>query len=278
MGTLYVVATPIGNLEDITLRALRVLREVGLIAAEDTRVTRKLLARHAIATPMLSFHQHSPPGRLEAILERLASADVALVTDAGTPGISDPGTELVARAHEAGVCVVPVPGPSAVAAALSASGFAGDAHLFLGFLPRRATDRRALLTSVALEHRTLVAFEAPHRIAAALADICLALGPDRPMVVARELTKLHEQVWRGSAAEAAATWSERPPRGEFALVMAGCPVEARTARDAHWSDDEVRAAMSELLADGLGAREASRRVARRSGRSAREAYEIAHRG
>ena len=274
MGTLYVVATPIGNLEDVTLRALRVLSEVGLIAAEDTRVTRKLLGRHGVRTPLVSFREHTTPARRAALVARLAGADMALVSDAGTPGVSDPGAALVADALAAGHAVVAVPGPSAVAAALSVSGLPADAYVFLGFLPRRAAERRAELARVAAEHRTLVLFEAPHRFQATMADLAAVLGTERTVTVTRELTKRHEQVWRGRLADVPQLLADVPARGEIAVVVAGRPADEPGER---WSEADVGAAVGRLRADGLGARDAARRVAARSGWTAREVYELAHR-
>ncbi|MEK7874335.1 MAG: 16S rRNA (cytidine(1402)-2'-O)-methyltransferase, partial [Chloroflexota bacterium] len=193
MPTLYVVATPIGNMEDLTARALRILREVQLIAAEDTRTTRKILARHGITTPLVSFHEHNKSARLPALLDALADKDVALVSDAGTPLVSDPGYELVVEAVRRGYRVAPVPGPSAVTAALAVAGLPADQFTFLGFLPRDKKARSRLLAEVGSQPRTIVAFEAPHRVRASLADMALALG-DRRMAVCRELTKLYEEV------------------------------------------------------------------------------------
>ncbi len=218
MPTLYVVATPIGNLEDITLRALRVLREVDLIAAEDTRRTLRLLNHYNIKKPLISYHEHNKLARIPEILKILEEKDVALVSDAGVPGVSDPGRELVAAALEAGFKVVPIPGPSAIPTALSVSGLPADQFLFLGYLPRKRSERRKLLSSVAEEERTLVAFEAPHRLRESLSDILEVLG-DREIAVCRELTKLHEEIFRGKVSEALERFRE--PLGEFTLVLAG---------------------------------------------------------
>jgi 16S rRNA (cytidine1402-2'-O)-methyltransferase len=196
MGTLYLVATPIGNLEDITLRALRLLREADLIAAEDTRHTGRLLAHYGIHTPQISYHEHNKLTRLDTVLQALETGNVALVSDAGTPGLSDPGYELVRTAIAHGFTVVPIPGPSALTAALVASGLPSDAFVYLGFLPRRQNDRRRLLHELCDERRTLVAFETAPRLAATLQDIEEILG-ERGIVVARELTKLYEEIWRG---------------------------------------------------------------------------------
>jgi 16S rRNA (cytidine1402-2'-O)-methyltransferase len=272
MGTLYVVATPIGNLEDITLRALRVLREVPLIAAEDTRHTRKLLNHFAIATRAVSYHQHSPAARVEAILAALAAGDVALVTDAGMPGISDPGQPLVAAVLAAGHAVVPVPGPTAVIAALAASGLPSDQFTFLGFLPRRSTERRQALRDVRALPHTLICYEAPHRLLACLDDLLAVLG-DRPAALARELTKVHEEVQRGSLvllrAEAAA---DGGPRGEYTVLIGGASSSAERADS---PEAEVRARLGVLLAGGVSTRDAARQVAEELGMPRREAYRLA---
>ena len=219
MGTLYVVGTPIGNLEDITLRAIRVLREVDLIAAEDTRVTRTLLAAHDVRTPLTSYHEFSGPNKVRRLVERLTDADVALVSDAGMPGLSDPGFPLIRAAIEAGVPVVPIPGPTAILAALVASGLPMHAFCYLGFLPRKGGERRRFLAGLTEAAQTTVVFESPHRVAAALADVVAVLGPERQLAVGRELTKKFEEVARGSAAELAEHFARRAPRGEFTLVI-----------------------------------------------------------
>ena len=220
MGTLYVVGTPIGNLEDLSARAARTLAEVDAIAAEDTRVTARLLARLGVRKPMLSYRAPVERRGLPAVLRALAGGDVALVTDAGTPGVNDPGQRLVAAAVEAGHRVVPIPGPSAVAAALSVSGFTGDGYLFLGYLPRKPGEMRRLLAALAEEPRPAVGFDSPHRVLRSLAAIAEAL-PERRLVVGRELTKLHEQVVRGTAAECVEQLRGKE-RGEFTLVVEGC--------------------------------------------------------
>jgi 16S rRNA (cytidine1402-2'-O)-methyltransferase len=272
MGTLYVVATPIGNLEDITLRALRVLREVPLIAAEDTRHTRKLLNHFGIATRAVSYHQHSPTARVTAIVAALAEGDVALVTDAGMPGISDPGQPLVAAALAAGYPVVSVPGPTAVIAALAASGLPSDQFTFLGFLPRRGVERRAALRSVCALSHTLICYEAPHRLLACLDDLVAVLG-DRPAALARELTKLHEEVRRGSLAELrAAVEAGGGPRGEYTVLIAGAPVSAGPSPA---PEVTVRERLGALLAGGASTRDAARTVADELGVPRREAYRLA---
>lgn len=227
IGTLYLVATPIGNLEDITLRAIRVLREVSLIAAEDTRHSGRLLKHFAIDTPMLSFHEHSDPSRQARILEALEAGDVALISDAGMPGISDPGFALVTAALAAGAHVSPVPGASALTAAVPVSGLVPEGFLYLGFLPRRGTERRALLEPLRALAYPLVIYEAPHRLVACLRDIEQVLG-DRPLTVARELTKLHEEIVRTTLSAGQARYTTEAPRGEFVLVV-GVPQEVPTS-------------------------------------------------
>ena len=218
-GTLYVVATPIGNLEDITLRAARILREADVIAAEDTRHTRKLLAHLDVHTPLTSFHAHSGTARLERILNKLAQGkNVALVTDAGTPGIADPGQPLIAAAVAQGIPAVPVPGPTAAAAAVSIAGFPGSMFCFLGFLPRRSSRRKRLLESVADLPFTLVIYASPYRLVDDL-EVCHECLGDREVVVARELTKLHEEILRGTLTEMLAHFAENQPRGEFTLAV-----------------------------------------------------------
>lgn len=220
-GLLYVVATPIGNLEDITLRAVRILREADVIAAEDTRHTRKLLAHLDIHTPLTSFHAHSGTARLERILRTLEEGkSVALVTDAGTPGIADPGQPLIAAAVESGIPVIPVPGPTAAAAAASIAGFPGSMFCFIGFMPGRPSRRKRLLESVADLPFSLVLYASPYRLLEDL-EMCQACLGDRDVVVARELTKVHEEVLRGTLTEMLAHFAEVEPRGEFTLLVRG---------------------------------------------------------
>ena len=221
MGTLYVVATPIGNLEDITLRALRVLKQVPLVAAEDTRVTRTLFRAHDIHTPLASFHEFTSAARRGRLVERLEAGDVALVTDAGTPAVSDPGYALIRDALSAGHDVVPVPGPSSVMAALMVGGLPTHAFCFLGFLPRTTAARKKFFQRHADNEATLIVFESPYRVLASLKDLVATLGAGRPIAVARELTKRFEEVFRGTAASALAHFSEHAPRGEFTLVIGG---------------------------------------------------------
>jgi len=218
MPVLYVIATPIGNLEDISLRALRLLQEMKLIAAEDTRTTRHLLNAHNIKTPLTSYHERSKKAKLDYLLNYLEKEDLALVSEAGMPGLSDPGYELIVAAIERGISVVPIPGASAVITALVVSGLPTDQFIYLGFLPRRKGQRQRLLSSIVDEPRTIVAFETPHRLRKALSDIEEILG-NRRLSVCRELTKVHEEIFRGRVSHAREHSAE--PRGEFTLVIEG---------------------------------------------------------
>ncbi len=218
MFTLYVVATPIGNLEDVTLRAIRVLREVGLIAAEDTRKTKRLLSAYQIKTPLTSYHEHNKQAKLPYLLKALEEGDVALVSEAGMPGINDPGYDLILAAVEHDVSVVPIPGPSAITTALAVSGLTTEQFVHLGFLPRKKGARRKLLESVAVEPRPIVAFETPHRLSVALKDVSEVLG-ERRLAICREMTKLHEEIFRGTVSEAIDHFAN--PRGEFTLIIEG---------------------------------------------------------
>ena len=288
-GTLYVVATPIGNLGDVTLRALEVLRAVPLIAAEDTRHTRRLLDRHGIATRATSYHAQSGPGRTAALLDHLrGGADLALVTDAGTPAVSDPGGELVAAWGGEGGRVVPLPGASAVLAAVAATGLAGPRWAFEGFLPRTGRERRERLARIAADERGAILYEAPGRVAATLRDLAAACGADRPAAVCRELTKIHETIVRGtlgSLAEAAAGGDVSggraapgepghiPARGEFVLVV-GAWADARPAApaDVPATLEAARAEVDALVAGGVARGEAARRVAAATGLPRRQLY------
>ena len=264
MPSLYIVATPIGNLEDISLRALRVLQEVGLIAAEDTRKTRHLLSAYQIKKPLTSYHEHNKKAKLAYILTCLQEKDVALVSDAGMPGISDPGYELIVAAIERGIPVVPVPGPSVVLTALSVSGLPSHQFLYLGFLPRRKGERRRLLEAVASEPRTIVAFESPHRLPATLRDLEELLG-NRRVALCRELTKVHEEVFRGTVRAAIEHFQE--PRGEFTLVIEG---KGKTEQDT--SAKEVEEQLRRLKKGGASAKEAVARVVESTGLPKREIY------
>jgi 16S rRNA (cytidine1402-2'-O)-methyltransferase len=274
-GTLYVVATPIGNLGDVTFRALETLRTVPLIAAEDTRIARRLLGRYEIETRLVSYHARSGPGRAGELLEHLRTgADLALVTDAGTPAVSDPGGELVAAWATAGGRVVPIPGASAVLAAVAATGLAGPRWGFEGFLPRTGRERRERLARVAADERATVLFEAPTRLAATLRDLAAACGADRPAAVCRELTKLHEQVVRGTLAEleTAVRDGSIPARGEVALVIAGSDAAA-AGRPSTVDVDAARVRVATLVAGGTRAADAARQVAGETGLSRRALYQ-----
>ncbi len=267
MSTLYLVATPIGNLEDITLRALRILREVPLIAAEDTRQTRKLLQRYEIETPLVAYHEHNKAHKTAALVEKLAEGDLALVSDAGTPAINDPGWELVQAALHAGHTVTPIPGPSAPLAALIASGLPTDAFLYLGYLPRKSSARRTALQEVRDLPYTLIFLETPHRLQAALQDLLSELG-NRRIAVARELTKVHEEIWRGDLESACRHFSETAPRGEFTLVLEGC----RTPEAQTWPEERLRTAIADARRSGEAPSRAARRLAAQSGWPRREIY------
>ncbi len=270
-GCLYLVATPIGNLEDISLRALRVLKEADLIACEDTRETAKLLQRYGIAKRTISYHEHNEIVRAaELVLDLEQGARVALVSDAGTPGISDPGYHLVTLAIRHGVPVVPIPGPTAFSAALAASGLPGDSFHFIGFLPARRTQRRKALRALARESATAVFYEAPHRLADSLADMAAILG-NRPAVLAREVTKLHEEFLRGNLEELTDTVKKRAPRGEF-TVLVGPADRAARPKPARPSPS-LRARIQRLQkSKGLELKAALKIVARQLGLSRSEAY------
>jgi 16S rRNA (cytidine1402-2'-O)-methyltransferase len=268
MGDLYVVGTPIGNLEDITFRAVRVLREVSLIAAEDTRKARILLDHYEIPTPVTSFFEGNERRKTEAILRALAQGDVALISEAGMPTISDPGYPLVKAAAAEDIRVVPIPGPSAHTAALVASGLPTDQFLFLGFLPRKTSDRAALLADVAALPATLILYESPHRVEETLDALRDALG-NRPAALCREMTKRYEEVWRGDLDGALAHLAEQRPRGEFTLVVGGCPDTAQV-----WDEDRVRAALQEARDRGLSHSQAARKVAKRAGWDRGDVYDL----
>lgn len=275
-GILYVVATPIGNLGDITVRAIATLRSVPLIAAEDTRHTARLLSHHGVTTRTTSYHARSSPARETALVEHLRSgADLALVTDAGTPAVSDPGSSLVSAWASEGGRVVPIPGASAVLAAVVASGVAGPHWAFEGFLPRTGRGRRERLQRIADDDRGAILFEAPGRVAATLADLVTTCGTERPGAVCRELTKLHETVERGSLGElgALALDGRIPARGEFVLVV-GAWIGGRPRSDELEADalEAARAEVERLVADGVARGEAAKQVAAGSGIPRRKLY------
>ncbi len=264
MPSLYIVATPIGNLEDMSLRAIRILREVKLIAAEDTRKTRVLLDKYEIKTPLTSYYEHNKLEKLDYILSQLESIDLAIVSEAGMPGICDPGYELVAAASAKGISIVPIPGPSAVITALAVSGLPTDRFTFIGFLPRRIGERRQALESVVHETGTIIAYETPHRLKEALNDIIYVLG-NRKIAVCRELTKMYEEIYRGTVSEAQEHFAD--PRGEFTLVIEG------KAKEKPRLTDEVVSKLEELQQSGLGAREAVAKVVKETGLSRKEVYQ-----
>ena len=265
MGTLYLVATPIGNLEDLSPRAVRILREVRLIAAEDTRQTQKLLNHFEVHTPVTSYFEHNKLTKIDSILSALADGDVALVSDAGTPAINDPGYELVRAALASGFDVSPVPGPSAPVAALAASGLPTDSFLYLGYLPRKSSERRTALKAVAELPYTLLFLETPHRLLDSLEDIQAVLG-DRQIALARELTKFHEEIWRGTISEATSHFKE--PRGEFVLVIEGKIKE----EGEKWAEEELLNAIKNELKNNKSAKEIASELAEQSGWSKREVY------
>jgi 16S rRNA (cytidine1402-2'-O)-methyltransferase len=270
-GTLYVVATPLGNLGDLTARASELLRTVPVVAAEDTRRTRGLLAHLGASPTVLSYHAHSEERRLEALLEILRQGrDVALVSDAGTPAVSDPGVDLVSAARAQGITVVPIPGPSAVATALSAAGLPADRYLFLGFVPRKGSERTRLLARAAAEEWSVVLFEAPSRLVALLRDLAAAAGAERPAVVARELTKLHEELRADTLGELMNYYSEVPPRGELTIVLQGT---GGPAAPSDRTEDAVEQATA-LLAQGLTRREVVRRLTETLGVPRNDAYRL----
>lgn len=260
------VATPIGNLEDMTFRAVRTLREVKLIAAEDTRKTKVLLNAYDIKTPMTSYHEHNKLSKLDYLLGFLKEeGEVALVSDAGTPGMSDPGYELIAASAQQGIPVVPVPGPSAVVTALTVSGLDTKKFTYLGFLPRRQSERRRTLTEAAVSDATLVILEAPHRLLTALNDMLQSLG-DRRIAVCRELTKIHEEVFRGTISQAAARFTE--PRGEFVLVVEGKPVAGEKPQ----MNPDVEARLRQMRNEGVTARVAVAEIVAETGLPRKEVY------
>jgi len=267
MATLYLVATPIGNLEDITLRALRILREAPLIAAEDTRQTRKLLQRYDIHTPLTSYHEHNKARKTAELLQRLSQGDLALVSDAGTPAINDPGWELVQAAIAAGHTITPVPGPSAPLAALIASGLPTEAFVYLGYLPRKRAARRARLSAAAPLPYTLIFLETPHRLRAALSDLHTILG-NRRIALGRELTKVHEEIWRGTLAAACAHFAETAPRGEFTLIVEGAP----PPQEERWPPERLRAEIERARGQGEPPARLAQRLAALSGWPRREIY------
>ncbi len=269
MGTLYLVATPIGNLEDMSPRAIRILHEVNLIAAEDTRHTGNLLKHFEIQTPLTSYFEHNKLSKLDLILENLSSGDVALVSDAGTPAINDPGYELVRAALASGFDVVPVPGPSAPVAALAVSGLPTDSFLYLGYLPHKKSERRKFTAQVSEMPYTLIFLESPHRILESLEDLLSAFG-DRRICVAREMTKMFEEYWRGTISGAMEYFKTKEVRGEFTLVVEGKKKEEREL----WTEEQVLKAIKKESTGGKSAREISADLSERSGWNKKDVYRL----
>jgi 16S rRNA (cytidine1402-2'-O)-methyltransferase len=269
-GTLYLVATPIGNLEDLTFRALRILQEVDLVAAEDTRHSRKLFNHYGISTPLTSYFAHNEAQKGERLLTELrAGKSVALISDAGTPAISDPGFLLVRRCRDEGIAVLAVPGPSAVVAALAISGLPTERFAFEGFLPARSKARRETLRQLRTEPRTTIFYEAPHRLPATLREICEELGAERDVAVARELTKLHEELFRGPAKAAVEHFGAGRVRGEIVLLVAPA---AAGALEPATAVDSVEASLRKLRGEGLSLRQAVKQVAKEFGLPGDEVY------
>lgn len=270
-GYLYVVGTPLGNLEDMTFRAVRILQSVDLIAAEDTRHTGKLLQHFQITTPQISYHEHNRQSRLGEVLHHLQERQhsVALVSDAGMPGISDPGYELVAACVEADIPVVPIPGPTAAMTALCVSGQPTDRFVFEGFLPLKGTGRTARLEAIQREDRTVILYEAPHKLVKTLADLQERLGPARPITLGRELTKRFEEFWRGTLAEALAHYQTHDPKGEFTVIIQGAPQGEITL-----TDDALRTELERLIRQGLSRADASRQLAQATGQPKKRIYQL----
>lgn len=269
-GHLYIVGTPLGNLEDMTFRAVAVLQATDLIAAEDTRHTGKLLQHFQITTPQISYHAHNRHSRLPELIERLQRGQaIALVSDAGMPAISDPGSDLVAACVEAGISVVPIPGPTAAITALCASGLPTDQFVFEGFLPLKGPSRQERLTVLSQETRTVILYEAPHKLEKTLADLAEVLGSDRPVALCRELTKRFEEFWRGTLAEAISHYEQSPPKGEFTVVVQGAETTTPVMSEA-----AIQAELAQLLEQGMSRSDASRQLARNTGLSKKQIYQI----
>lgn len=270
-GTLYIVGTPIGNLEDMTFRAVRILQTVDIIAAEDTRHTGKLLQHFQVKTPQVSYHEHNRQSRIPELLEHLNNGKaIALVTDAGIPLISDPGYELVKACIDAKIAVVPIPGANAAITALSAAGLPTDRFVFEGFLPAKAQQRREHLESLQTESRTLIFYESPHRLQETLQNLAESFGSNRQIVLARELTKLHEEFWRGTIGKAIAHYQNREPIGEYTLVVAGTPPDKPQLSEA-----ELKAELIAIMNQGISRSQASRQLAKVTSLPRRYLYQLA---
>jgi len=269
-GHLYIVGTPLGNLEDMTFRAVRILQEVDLIAAEDTRHTGKLLQHFAINTPQLSYHEHNRQARLQELLARLEQGkSIALVSDAGMPGISDPGHGLIQACLQAAIAVVAIPGPTAAITALCISGLPTDQFIFEGFLPLKGPRRRQRLSALQREPRTIILYEAPHKLLVTLDDLIQVLGADRPVALARELTKRFEECWRGTLGQAHQHYQQDPPKGEFTLVIAGRPESPPTV-----SAEALKEELAQLLQAGVSRSDASRQLAKTTGLAKKDIYQL----
>jgi 16S rRNA (cytidine1402-2'-O)-methyltransferase len=272
VGILYLVGTPIGNLEDMTMRAIATLQKVDLIAAEDTRHTGRLLQHFQITTPQISYHDHNSQTRTPELITKLqAGQAIALVSDAGMPAISDPGYELVQACVQAQIQVIPIPGVTAAIAAICASGLESQRFVFEGFLPIDNQARQTRLNALQLETRTAILYEAPHRLLRTLKDLVTALEPSRQIAIARELTKLHEEFWRGSLEDAIACFSDRAPKGEFTLVLAG----ASEPTTPIWTDEKLLSELQSLVAEGVSRSDASRQLAELTNLPRRQIYQLA---
>jgi 16S rRNA (cytidine1402-2'-O)-methyltransferase len=270
-GTLYIVATPIGNLEDMTFRAIRILQTVDFIAAEDTRHTGKLLQHFQIKTPQISYHEHNRYQRLPELIDKLLlGKDIAIVTDAGMPGISDPGSELVKACVDANINIIPIPGACACIVGISASGLPTDRFVFEGFLPAKGQERQQSLEVLQIESRTIILYESPHRLRQTLQDLANVLGTERQIVLARELTKMHEEFWRGSIESAIELYTTREPQGEFTLVIAGIQTVAPI-----FSESAIKAELQTLMGEGISRSQASRQLAQQTSLPRRQIYQLA---
>jgi 16S rRNA (cytidine1402-2'-O)-methyltransferase len=269
--TLYIVGTPIGNLEDMTFRAVRVLQSVDIIAAEDTRHTGKLLHHFQVKTPQISYHEHNSTSRIPELLQKLEDGKaIALVSDAGMPGISDPGYELVKACVDAGFDVVPIPGANAAITALSAGGLPTDKFVFEGFLPPKLQQRREYLESLRTESRTLIFYESPHRLRATLQDLAEVFGEERQIAIARELTKLYEEFWRGSLTAACQYYQQKEPQGEYTLVVAGIPTS-----DQQLSISQIKTELEKMIAQGITRSQATKELAKLTSLPKRQLYQLA---
>jgi 16S rRNA (cytidine1402-2'-O)-methyltransferase len=270
-GTLYIVGTPIGNLEDMTFRAVKTLQTVDLIAAEDTRHTGKLLEHFQVKTPQISYYEHNQTQRIPELLDRLRQGTtIALVTDAGMPGISDPGYELVKACIDAEITIVPIPGVSACVTALSVAGIPSDRFVFEGFLPVKGKARSQRLEALQNESRTLILYESPHRIQETLTELAATLGENRPIVVARELTKLHEELWRGHIKGASLHFTKAKALGEFTLIIGGANLEVPSL-----SDEVLKEELKQIMLQGVSRSQASRQLAQKVAASRRHLYQLA---